>query len=68
MPIRIKRIYDEPEAGDGERIRVDRLWPRAISKDKGAFSEWMKATAPTAALRQWFNHAVVLADILAETA
>jgi uncharacterized protein YeaO (DUF488 family) len=56
MPIRIKRIYDEPAAEDGERILVDRLWPRGISKDKAAFSEWMKAVAPTTALRQWFDH------------
>ena len=56
MPIRIKRVYDEPESEDGERILVDRLWPRGMSKDKAAFSEWMKDIAPTTALRQWFDH------------
>lgn len=56
MPIRIKRVYDEPETQDGARILVDRLWPRGISKDKATFTEWMKELAPTTALRQWFDH------------
>lgn len=56
MAVRIKRIYDEADAGDGERILVDRLWPRGVSKDKGAFDAWMKAVAPTSGLRQWFGH------------
>ena len=56
MPVQIKRIYDEPEAGDGERILVDRLWPRGLSKEKAAFDEWMKDVAPTTELRKWFDH------------
>lgn len=56
MPVHIKRIYDEPEAGDGERILVDRLWPRGLSKEKAAFDEWMKDVAPTSDLRKWFDH------------
>ena len=31
MSVRIKRVYEEPAADDGERILVDRLWPRGIS-------------------------------------
>lgn len=56
MAVRIKRIYDEPDAADGERILVDRLWPRGVAKDKAAFDAWMKAVAPTSGLRQWFGH------------
>ncbi|WP_411034329.1 DUF488 domain-containing protein [Shinella sp. BYT-45] len=56
MPVRIKRIYDEPEAGDGERILVDRLWPRGLSKEKAALDAWMKEVAPTSGLRKWFDH------------
>lgn len=26
--IRIKRVYEEPDATDGYRVLVDRLWPR----------------------------------------
>ena len=31
MPVRIKRVYDAPAKEDGERILVDRLWPRGLS-------------------------------------
>ena len=56
MPVKIKRVYDEPEAEDGERILVDRLWPRGISREKAHFEEWMKEVAPTSDLRKWFDH------------
>ena len=35
-----KTIYDKPEASDGKRILVMRIWPRGISKDK--IDIWMK--------------------------
>ena len=56
MPVRIKRVYDEPAADDGTRILVDRLWPRGISREKAAFETWMKDAAPSSALRKWFDH------------
>ncbi|CCJ79102.1 FIG00554137: hypothetical protein [Cronobacter muytjensii 530] len=28
MMIALKRVYDEPDAQDGYRVLVDRLWPR----------------------------------------
>lgn len=56
MSVEIKRVYDEPEAGDGERIFVDRLWPRGLSKEKATFGEWMKEVAPSSELRKWFDH------------
>ncbi|EKY3195916.1 DUF488 family protein [Cronobacter turicensis] len=30
--ITLKRVYDEPDAQDGYRVLVDRLWPRGIKK------------------------------------
>lgn len=54
--IKIKRIYDEPANDDGYRILVDRLWPRGVSKDKAKIDEWVKEIAPSAELRQWFDH------------
>jgi uncharacterized protein YeaO (DUF488 family) len=33
-PIRIKRVYAEPDDEDGKRILVDRLWPRGLTKEK----------------------------------
>lgn len=56
MSVRIKRVYEEPAADDGERILVDRLWPRGISKEKADFEDWMKDVAPSTALRKWFDH------------
>ena len=56
MSVRIKRVYDEPAADDGERILVDRLWPRGISREKAAFRAWMKDVAPSSELRRWFGH------------
>ena len=56
MSVAIKRVYDEPAADDGERILVDRLWPRGISREKAAFRAWMKDVAPSSELRRWFGH------------
>ena len=54
--IKIKRIYEKAERGDGFRILVDRLWPRGVSKDKAKLDLWLKNIAPTDSLRKWFNH------------
>ena len=42
MNISIKRIYDPQEAEDGDRVLVDRIWPRGISKEKASWNEWAK--------------------------
>jgi uncharacterized protein YeaO (DUF488 family) len=44
--IRLKRAYDKPSKQDGLRILVERLWPRGVSKDKGAIDLWLKDLAP----------------------
>lgn len=54
--IRLKRAYEPASPDDGVRILVDRLWPRGISKEKAAIDDWMKAVAPSTALRKWFGH------------
>ena len=54
--IRIKRIYDLSVKEDGYRVLVDRLWPRGIKKEAGAFDEWAKDLAPSPDLRKWFDH------------
>ena len=53
--IRIKRAFLPAEEEDGERILVDRLWPRGISKEKLA-ATWLKDVSPSTTLRQWFGH------------
>lgn len=54
--IRIRRIYEDPEADDGSRVLVDRLWPRGISKDRAHLDEWCKTVAPSTDLRKWYSH------------
>lgn len=56
MSVRIKRVYESYEAGDGRRILIDRLWPRGLSKEKARIDVWLKEVAPSAELRQWFGH------------
>ncbi len=54
--VRLKRAYETPAADDGARILVDRLWPRAVSKQALALDTWMKDIAPSPGLRRWFGH------------
>lgn len=54
--ITIKRAYDPPSEEDGERILVDRLWPRGITKEAAHLSSWLKELGPTTELRKWFGH------------
>ncbi len=54
--VKIKRVYEPAERGDGERILVDRLWPRGLSKRAAAVDEWMKDLGPSHELRKWFGH------------
>lgn len=48
------RAY-EPVNG-GYRILVDRLWPRGLSKERGAIDDWAKDVAPSPQLRVAFSH------------
>ena len=58
MPVKIKRIYDQVAEADGQRILVDRLWPRGVSKADAQIDVWLTEVAPSAALRRWFAHRV----------
>lgn len=57
MPeIKIKRVYESPSLEDGQRILIDRLWPRGLKKEQAPIDFWMCDTAPSEALRKWFGH------------
>jgi len=56
--IRIKRTYEPVERGDGQRILVERLWPRGMKKEALGAYRWAKEVAPSTELRQWFAHRV----------
>jgi len=54
--LKIKRVYEPPTHGDGQRILIDRLWPRGLKKENGRIDEWIKEIGPSTELRKWFNH------------
>lgn len=54
--IRVARVYDEPSAADGQRILVDRVWPRGFRKDDPRVGRWFKDAAPSRELRSWYDH------------
>jgi len=62
MHIQLKRVYEKPEASDGCRILVDRLWPRGVSRQEAGISLWLKDIAPSTDLRKWFGHSTVRWD------
>lgn len=56
MDIEIKRVYEKPEAGDGYRVLVDKLWPRGIRKADLPYDYWAKELTPSTAARKAFGH------------
>lgn len=54
--VRVRRIYEDPDPGDGARVLVDRLWPRGISKERAALTDWLRTVAPSTDLRKWYAH------------
>jgi uncharacterized protein YeaO (DUF488 family) len=54
--IRVARVYDDPSPDDGQRVLVDRLWPRGFRKDDPRVGIWFKDVAPSKELRGWYNH------------
>jgi uncharacterized protein YeaO (DUF488 family) len=54
--IKLKRVYDELSKDDGQRILVERLWPRGFTKERAAIDLWLKEVAPSPELRKWFGH------------
>lgn len=53
--VKIKRVYEPAEKGDGYRVLVDRLWPRGIRKEALPYDLWVKDVAPSTPLRQWYH-------------
>ena len=55
MPVEIKRAYEKPSLSDGQRVLVDRLWPRGMKKENARIDHWLKNLAPSEGLRKWFH-------------
>lgn len=56
MDIKIKRVYEKPEADDGYRVLVDKLWLRGIRKADLPYDYWAKELTPSTAARKAFGH------------
>jgi len=54
--IKVIRVYTPLALDDGSRFLVERLWPRGMRKEALPLAGWVKAVAPSAALRRWFGH------------
>jgi uncharacterized protein YeaO (DUF488 family) len=54
--IRVARVYQDPSPEDGQRILVDRLWPRGFRKDDPRVGTWVNDVAPSKDLRDWYDH------------
>jgi uncharacterized protein YeaO (DUF488 family) len=55
MPVELKRAYDKPSITDGQRVLVDRLWPRGVKKQQARIDYWLKKLAPSDTLRKWYH-------------
>jgi uncharacterized protein YeaO (DUF488 family) len=40
--IKLKRAYEQPGKDDGERILVERLWPRGLPKLRAKIDLWLR--------------------------
>ena len=54
--IKVARVYQDPEPDDGERVLVDRLWPRGFRKGDRRVGRWIPKVAPSTELRKWYSH------------
>jgi uncharacterized protein YeaO (DUF488 family) len=49
-------VYEPPSPEDGQRILVDRIWPRGLTKELAHADVWLRDVAPSDDLRHWFGH------------
>ncbi|OBB18933.1 hypothetical protein A5761_08170 [Mycolicibacterium setense] len=54
--VRLARVYTDPEPDEGQRVLVDRLWPRGLKKTDPRVGHWLPAVAPSTELRHWYDH------------
>ena len=56
MKILVRRVYEPPADADGQRVLVDRLWPRGLNRERARIDLWARDIAPSAELRRWYGH------------
>ncbi|MDQ3881231.1 MAG: DUF488 family protein [Chloroflexota bacterium] len=55
VDVRLKRVYDPPEPGDGHRLLIDHVCPRGISRERAGLYEWARELAPSDEVRRRFR-------------
>ncbi|MCO8276734.1 DUF488 family protein [Actinoplanes sp. TRM 88003] len=56
MRVSFGRVYDVPVDPGSQRVLVDRLWPRGMTKERAALDEWCKNVAPSPEHREQGRH------------
>ena len=56
LDVRTKRVYDPADSGDGQRVLIDHVWPRGVTRERARLDEWARELAPSDELRKWFDH------------
>lgn len=56
MDVRLKRAYEPAAASDGDRILIDRIWPRGVTREEAQLDQWARELSPSTELRRWFAH------------
>jgi uncharacterized protein YeaO (DUF488 family) len=64
--IGVARVYDDPGPDDGQRVLVDRLWPRGFRKGDPRVGRWISKVAPSTKLRKWYSHEAARFDEFAD--
>jgi uncharacterized protein YeaO (DUF488 family) len=39
MDVRLKRAYEPAVASDGDRVLIDRIWPRGVTREDAQLTE-----------------------------
>jgi len=63
--IQCKRVYEPSDKTDGQRVLVDRLWPRNQRKDE-LHGDWRREVAPSSELRQALHRGQLDFDTFAQ--
>ncbi|ATJ83131.1 DUF488 domain-containing protein [Halomonas beimenensis] len=61
----LKRVYQAPEADDGARVLVDRLWPRGKRRESLALADWYRDASPSPALRRQYHQGEISQAVFA---
>jgi uncharacterized protein YeaO (DUF488 family) len=56
IDVRAQRAYEGAVPGDGDRVLIDHVWPRGVSRERAHLDEWARELAPGDELRKWFDH------------